>query len=87
MAPQQVAVEPRQGLFSFEDAAKVLGGISTWTLRAHVRQGNIRVVRLGMRIFLSPEELERVRVEGLPSLKPDKVFRQTVPEQVSGIEL
>jgi len=71
MATQQSTVEPRQGLLSFEDAARFLGGISTWTLRAHARQGSIRVVRLGARIFFTPEELERIRREGLPSLSQE----------------
>jgi hypothetical protein len=67
-APQET-VEPKQGLFSFEDAARFLGGISTWTLRAHARRGSIQIVRLGARIFFTPEELERIRRDGLPSLK------------------
>lgn len=69
MATQQVIVGAKQGLLSFEEAARFLGNISTWTLRAHARQGSIRIVRLGARIFFTPEELERIRREGLPSLK------------------
>ena len=58
------------GLHSFEDSAKYLGGISAWTLRKHAPIGNIRIVRLGSRVFIPIEELERIRREGLPSLKP-----------------
>jgi hypothetical protein len=55
-------------LFSVEDAAKVLGGISPWTLRKHIEFGNVKVTRIGRRVFLDAEAVERIRREGLPSL-------------------
>jgi len=55
-------------LFSVEDAAKVLGGISPWTLRKHIQYGNLKVTRIGRRVFLDAEELERIQRDGLPSL-------------------
>ncbi len=55
-------------LFSVEDAAIVLGGISPWTLRKHIACGNVKVTRIGRRVFLDAEELERIRRDGLPSL-------------------
>jgi hypothetical protein len=58
-------------LHSLPDAAKSLGGISVWTLRKHISKGGIRVIRLGRRIFLDAEELERIRREGLPSLRDE----------------
>jgi hypothetical protein len=33
------------GLFSIFDAARELGSISPWTLRKHISQGNVRVIR------------------------------------------
>jgi hypothetical protein len=57
-----------QQLFSVEDAARVLGGISPWTLRKHIAIGNVKVTRIGRRVFLDTEEVERIRREGLPSL-------------------
>lgn len=64
-------------LYSFAEAARVLGGISHWTLRKHVAAGRIRVVHIGRRVFLTAEELERIRRNGLPSLgqprKPEPV--------------
>ncbi len=56
-------------LFSIFDAARELGSISPWTLRKHITQGTIKVTRLGRRVFLRGEEIERIRQEGLPSLR------------------
>ena len=56
-------------LFSIFDAARQLGSISPWTLRKHITQGTIKVTRLGRRVFLRGEEIERIRQEGLPSLR------------------
>lgn len=58
-----------QILHGLEEAAKMLGGISIWTLRRHIGQGKVNVVRLGRRVFLDSEELERIRRNGLPSLR------------------
>jgi hypothetical protein len=65
-------------LYSLPDAAKSLGGISVWTLRKHISNGQLRVVRIGRRVFLDGEELERIRRDGLPSLRanPTPVQRQ-----------
>jgi hypothetical protein len=68
-------------LFAFQEAGKILGGVSPWTLRKHAQRKNIRVVRLGQRVFLDTMELDRIRREGLPRLKtkPSKVFRKAQP--------
>ena len=55
-------------LFSVEEAGQVLGGISPWTLRKHIAVGNVKVTRIGRRVLLTAEEIERIRQEGLPSL-------------------
>lgn len=55
-------------LLTLHDAARVLGSMSPWTLRKHVAQGHVRVTRLGRRLFIREDELERIRCEGLPSL-------------------
>jgi hypothetical protein len=64
-------------LFAFQEAGKILGGVSPWTLRKHAQRKNIRIVRLGQRVFLDTMELDRIRREGLPRLeaKPSKAFR------------
>ena len=55
-------------LFSVEEAGRLLGGISPWTLRKHISRGSVRVTRLGRRVFLGDEEVSRIMREGLPSL-------------------
>jgi hypothetical protein len=56
-------------LHSVEDAAGLCGSISSWTLRKHISRGTIRVTRIGRRVFLRSEEIEKIRREGLPSLR------------------
>ena len=55
-------------LYPLNEAARLLGGISHWTLRKHLAAGRLRAVRIGRRVFLDAEELERIRRDGLPSL-------------------
>ena len=45
-------------LWSVEKAAELLG-LSPWTLRAYIRDGRLRPVRLGRRVLLEESELER----------------------------
>ena len=61
-------VEPSRKLYDLQDAAKMLGGISVWTLRKHLELGNLRVTRIGRRVFLSDEEVQRISRQGLPAL-------------------
>jgi hypothetical protein len=56
-------------LLPLDKAAEVLGGISIWTLRKHAAVSNVRVTRLGRRVFLDEEEMSRIMREGLPSLR------------------
>jgi len=53
-------MEPLQ---SIEEAAENLG-ISPWTVRAAVRKGRIRPVRIGRRVLIEPREIERIIEEG-----------------------
>src|SRR5271170_3551364 len=62
---------PAPSLYALPEAARLLGGISIWTLRKHVARDNVNVVHLGKRVFLASEEIERIRREGLPSLRGD----------------
>ena len=57
------------GIYDIGASAKALGEISPWTLRKHVAQGTVEVIRLGRRVFLRGEEIERIRREGLPRLR------------------
>jgi excisionase family DNA binding protein len=47
-----------KALRSVEEAAELLG-ISKWTVRAYIREGKLRPVRLGRRVLVAEEELER----------------------------
>lgn len=55
-------------LYSLPDAAQQLGGVSIWTLRKHLQQSHITAVKLGRRVFISQEEIDRITREGLPSV-------------------
>jgi excisionase family DNA binding protein len=46
-----------EALKSIEEAAEILG-ISPWTVRAYVRQGKIRPVRIGRRCLIEQSTLE-----------------------------
>ena len=50
--------------FSFKDAAEVLGGVSVGFLRLESLRGNLRVTRLGRRVLITAEELDRYLAEG-----------------------
>jgi hypothetical protein len=69
-------------LFSVDEAGRVLGGISPWTLRKHIAVGNVRVTRIGRRVFLPIEELDRIQQEGLPSLASSKAAGDSLSTQI-----
>jgi hypothetical protein len=84
-------------LHGIEDVSSRLGNTSPWTIRKHIAQGNIRVVRIGTRVFVNENEIERIQREGLPSLKVNeprqsekapstKVRRRRVPPTVKQAE-
>jgi hypothetical protein len=58
-----------QKLFDLSDASKVLGGISEWTLRKHIRNGSVKVTRIGKRVLIASAEIARISEKGLPSLR------------------
>lgn len=43
--------------------------VSISSLQKHAARGTVRVIRLGKRIFLRQDEIDRIRREGLPSLR------------------
>jgi hypothetical protein len=78
-----------QQLFSIDEAGRVLGGISPWTLRKHIAAANVKATRIGRRVFLTAEEVERIRRDGLPSLGPrfvahSKTAGDGFPNQIPG---
>jgi len=46
-------------LENIESAAKTLS-LSPWTVRAYIRQGKIRPVRIGRRVLIEPAEIRRI---------------------------
>src|ERR1700739_3452670 len=45
--------------FHIKDAARILG-VSVWTLRHRMSRGELRYRRIGMRVFISQSELNRL---------------------------
>ncbi len=61
-----------QQLCDIPASCKKLGDFSTWTLRKHIAAGNVAVIRIGKRIFLTEETIAKIAREGLPSLPSKK---------------
>lgn len=43
--------------------------VSVSSLQKHAARGTVRVIRLGRKIFVSSAEIDRIKREGLPSLR------------------
>ena len=39
-------------------------GLSHWTLRAYVRQGKLKALKIGRRVLIEPNELQRLVESG-----------------------
>jgi excisionase family DNA binding protein len=52
-----------ESLQSVDKAAETLS-VSPWTVRAYIRQGKVRPVRIGRRVLIEPEEIRRIIEEG-----------------------
>ena len=61
-SPLEIRRRIMKGLMSVVEAAGLLG-ISQWTVRAYIREGKLRPVRLGRRVLLTEDELERLVTE------------------------
>jgi excisionase family DNA binding protein len=62
-----------RALKSVVEAAELLR-ISPWTVRSYIRDGKLKPVRLGRRVLLAEDELERLVAEGQepPEAQPEK---------------
>lgn len=49
-----------EALFSVEEAARRLGGISKWTVHAWLAKGKLRRTKVGSRTMIRESELQRV---------------------------
>jgi excisionase family DNA binding protein len=57
-------------LYSVSEAAKVLGGISKWTVHAWLSQGKLQRTKVGGRTMIRESELEKVVQDGGKSPAP-----------------
>ena len=60
---REIGDEDMRALKSVHQAAELLG-ISPWTVRSYIRDGKLKPVRLGRRVLLAEDELERLVAEG-----------------------
>lgn len=51
-------------LYSVSDAAKLLGGISKWTIHAWLSQGKMQRTKVGGRTMIRESELRKVIEDG-----------------------
>jgi excisionase family DNA binding protein len=58
-----------RALKSIDEAARLLG-ISPWTVRAYVREGKLPAVRLGRRVLVTEDALERFVAQGQINVNP-----------------
>lgn len=56
--------EPKRLAVGVDEAAKLLG-LSPFTIRNYIAGGKVRAVRVGRRVLVPMEVLERVMIEGL----------------------
>lgn len=59
--------KPEKRLYSLNEAGEALG-ISPWSLRRHIAEGRISPTRVGRRVLLSNETLDKIARQGLPPL-------------------
>jgi excisionase family DNA binding protein len=59
-------------LYSVEDAATFLGGLSKYTIHAWLSSGKLRRSKVGARTMIRESELERVIEDGGKSSTPHK---------------
>ena len=65
--------EKEQARFIGVDKAEQIYGLSRWTFRRWAYDGTISSVKLGRRLLVPVEEIERVVVKGTrPAIKPQR---------------
>jgi excisionase family DNA binding protein len=66
-------------LVSVSEAARILGGISRWTVHSWLAQGRLRRVKIGSRTMLKQSDLERFiqKGEGAKSAAPRRSPRKS----------
>jgi excisionase family DNA binding protein len=59
-------------LFSVDEAARKLGGISKWTIHAWLAKGKLRRTKVGSRTMIRESELQKVMEDGGKSPAPGR---------------
>jgi len=67
MDSKEQAPLPEPRLIPLDEAARLLGGVSARHLRTLAGRGDLRLVRLGRRVLVPRDELERIVREGASS--------------------
>jgi excisionase family DNA binding protein len=65
-----------EALLSIEEAAKLLGGISKWTVYAWLSQGRLQRTKVGGRTMIRESELAKVIQDGGKSAAPRRGIRK-----------
>jgi excisionase family DNA binding protein len=65
-----------EALYSVEEAARRLGGISKWTVHAWLSKGRIQRTKVGGRTMIRESELNKVIQEGGKSPSPRRKERR-----------
>ena len=66
-----------ENLYSVEEAARLLGGISKWTVHAWLAKGRLQRTKVGSRTMIRESELARVIQDGGKSGSPRSVAAET----------
>ena len=64
-----------ENLFSVEEAARRLGGVSKWTVHAWLSQGKLLRTKVGGRTMIRESELQKVVKDGGKSPAPRQPTR------------
>ena len=66
-----------ENLYSVEEAARLLGGISKWTVHAWLAKGRLQRTKVGSRTMIRESELAKVIHDGGKSASTRSVAAET----------
>ena len=81
-APCTYGGEAMDVLVSVEEAAKLLGGLSKWTIYAWLSQGRLRRVKVGSRTMIRESELQKVIQDGGKSPAPRPALQESANSSI-----
>jgi excisionase family DNA binding protein len=74
-------------LLSVEEVARLLGGISPWTVRAWLSQGRLQRTKVGSRTMIRESELQRVIDDGTKSRPQNRQQSDSVSGSHNSLQL